>query len=178
MASSTTTFAHIPWCKSLLDDPEFSLASPYTPKFPGYNSFWFELIASNKSIRAQLHLYRSTSLDLPESSREVRILLDHGYQLSGQAGICHGGFLATLADEAGGAFLRIYGYDNSVDPRTAYLNVSYRKAVATPGVMLLKVRMLSRQGRKMFLEVRIMDAAGDVCVLAEILYITSKQVSM
>lgn len=172
-SDSLRAFAGIPWCEAIIEDPDFKATTPRIQKYDRHNPFWYELVRNDKSVPAHCLLYR-TGNSIPESMMEARELIDYGSEVTGQRGICHGGFLATIVDEAAGAFLRVYEYDNNIDPRTAYLNINYKKAVETPGVMLVTTKFLLREGRKMRLEVRISDKEGDTCLVADILYITRK----
>jgi len=167
-------FSRIPWCRAIIDDPGFKATTARIQKYPRHNPFWFEVVRKDLAVRAHCLLYRTPHDTIAESEMETRELIDFGFEVIGQRGICHGGFLATIVDEAAGAFLRVYELDNSRDPRTAYLNITYKKVVTAPGIVLVTTKFLSKDGRKMRLEVVFKDAQGDTCLVAEILYSTRR----
>lgn len=94
-----------------------------------------------------------------------------GSKVIGQHGICHGGFIASLLDEVTGALCRLYHLDDGIDPRTAYLNTTYKKAVRAPGVIRTTSEVALVERRKILLRATIYDEVGDVCVIGEVLYI-------
>jgi acyl-coenzyme A thioesterase PaaI-like protein len=92
----------------------------------------------------------------------------------GQYPISHGGFLAAVLDEVCGRVLGMNRLDKGQGMKTAYLNVSYRKPVVVPGVILATARLVKTEGRKMFVNAAIKDASGDACTTAESLFVRSR----
>lgn len=177
-SDETAPFSSIGWCRAILADPTFKASTARVQKHVGHNPFWFEILDKGNALRSHCLLYRTPQSNIAESLMETRELIDFGTRATGQEGICHGGFLATLVDEAAGAFLRVYLLDNSQDPRTAFLNITYKKAVVTPSTIMVQTKFISKEGRKMRLQVSVVDASGDTCLVAEILYITRKLASL
>lgn len=171
-------FRNMAWCKAVVEDTAFESANPRFQKHVGHDPFWFEILCKGNALRAHCLLYRKPQTNIADEVMETKELIDFSGEVTGQNGICHGGFLATLVDEAAGAFLRVYLLDNSRDPRTAFLNITYKKVVPSPGVVMITTKFLSKQGRKMRLQVTFTDSSGDTCLVAEILYITRKMESL
>lgn len=76
----------------------------------------------------------------------------------------HGGMVATLLDEAMGSVAGISTF-------TAFLNITYKKPVPTPGVMMCRARVTRREGRKFFMQGSIEDGMGTVYATAESLFV-------
>lgn len=102
-------------------------------------------------------------------------LIAVGPEVIGQQRICHGGFLATVMDEASGGVIIAYALDGGLDPYTVTLNMTYKKPIQAPGVIVARARIASVEGRKIRVVTDILDQAGDVCVRAESLFVRRKK---
>ncbi|KAJ5090477.1 hypothetical protein N7532_009161 [Penicillium argentinense] len=93
--------------------------------------------------------------------------------VNGYINTAHGGLLASLLDEILGLCAetyRIFASDEQAPLLTADLQVSYRSPVPTPSVIMIKSWMRRKEGRKWFLEARILDENGLLKAEAKSLY--------
>lgn len=113
-----------------------------------------------------------------EESEDDFIVLAHlAPSLCGFQDTVHGGVLAALIDEAVGlcAESRELVSNDTVRLYTAGLEIRYRAPVAAPSVVVIKTRVVRREGeRKWWLEARMVDQAGIVLVEGRSLYISSR----
>lgn len=100
--------------------------------------------------------------------------------------MAHGGFLATLLDESMGILLtanqeytnHVNGVNEPIDQVTAYLNVTYKGAVRTPGVVMVRAEIMKVVGRKWFLKAVVRDRSdGRDLVIGEALFIAARAVA-
>lgn len=117
---------------------------------------------------------------VPENP-DMLMLLTLGKQgLDGHPSTIHGGVTCALMDESMGLLVMLH--DNNIrgpGPRdslyTANLNVSYRAPVPTPGDLLIKTWLVSRQGRKWFSKGQLVDKDGNVLAEADGLWVTARR---
>jgi acyl-coenzyme A thioesterase PaaI-like protein len=181
-ATGIEYFRAIPWCARLIDDPNFDIApdrgqgqkigSGHTSMH--VDPFFTETIRYNDGLQDLICLNRRVRADEPDSKHEFIVLMRVGRGIMGQYPISHGGFLAAVLDEVCGRVLGMNRLDKGQGMKTAYLNVSYRKPVVVPGVILATARLVKTEGRKMFVSAAIKDASGDACTTAEALFVRSK----
>lgn len=74
----------------------------------------------------------------------------------GQAGYLHGGIIATLLDETMSKAVRAHG----VTSMTRHLEVDYRRPVPSGAPIRMEGRVVRNEGRKYWVEARILDAEG------------------
>jgi acyl-coenzyme A thioesterase PaaI-like protein len=100
---------------------------------------------------------------------EVRTLLSLRSGLNGNPRVCHGGIVAAIMDEVMGVLLTVNkDLENAPVRRatvTAFLNVTYLKAVTTPQVVLVTAKFQEVKGRKYFIESAVLN--GEKAVLAK-----------
>jgi uncharacterized protein (TIGR00369 family) len=107
----------------------------------------------------------------------VTAIVQLGHRLDGHTGIVHGGILALLVDDVLG-----FGYealpDNSVSMAvTANLNINYVRPVPAGSTIRIVATLQSREGRKLFWQVKVHSAHDPECVycMATSLFIIPKE---
>ena len=192
-------FSAIPHVKPYLDSSRDLLPVPFysrSPKVDGADTFFGETIKSPGTIPHALLLLRGDiarleyKFDDPATAAaaatttwqpDTVALFQLGTKLNGYRDTTHGGLLASLLDEVVG--YTVDGLSSCAEAEqggasrsrlyTAYLNTMYRKPVS-PGVYAVESRLVKRDGRKWFLQGRIVGAGGVVHTEAEVLYIQSR----
>ncbi|EON65373.1 hypothetical protein W97_04611 [Coniosporium apollinis CBS 100218] len=180
-------FTHLPWCASLLSDASWTIVptSSRTPKPSTEDSFFAETLQSPRTIRGCLPQHTAPDPTSDPPIREVRILLDLGDGLNGYPHTAHGGLVATLLDEAVGLLLAINMRFRPKEARsketetginffTAYLNISYKAPLMTPGVVLARAGVEKVEGRKRWFWARLEDGRGLVFASAEALFVEAR----
>lgn len=178
-------FTSLEWCREIYSDPAFISMPVVLSTYEGHNPFWNELLVGPRGIRAAHFIYRPHLVPSPsmisnptissECTMESRELFDLGPALVGQRGICHGGFLAAIMDQAAGKLIHVYKLSDGGDPFTITLNMRYMKPVLAPSVIMAKGRVTKCEGRKIWLETSIVDQHGDVCTMAESFFLAKRQ---
>ena len=87
--------------------------------------------------------------------------------LEGGANMMHGGFIALLLDEVSSKVLSMQGKQGV----TRNINVSFEKPVNLSGPVRLEAKLLSHEGRKHFIEAKILNSQGDVLAKSEALFL-------
>ncbi|KAL5332394.1 hypothetical protein BJX70DRAFT_134590 [Aspergillus crustosus] len=159
---------------------------------------FFTLLLRNPAVISTLFLSR------PTPTPTAHLLLHIGPAVNGQEGIAHGGFLATVLDEVCGTLISATRLDEGRGIFTASLAVGYRRAVFVPevedtssqsregggsgkeeggqdqdqegkGTVIMATARLGRvEGRKVFVEGEIRDAAGEVCTTVEAIFVKKR----
>ncbi|KAF2657386.1 hypothetical protein K491DRAFT_756948 [Lophiostoma macrostomum CBS 122681] len=97
--------------------------------------------------------------------------------VSGFESTAHGGFLGALFDEGMSACIetvRQAGPEQLGQLFTANLNVTFRAPVALPGTYMIAIWLVRRDGRKWFVEGKMVGTDGSVIAKAEALWISTK----
>lgn len=87
--------------------------------------------------------------------------------LCGMEGVVHGGVQAALLDEAMGFAIHAGLGDEDGPIVTVEFKLRYRRPVPTAAPILVRGRMLRREGANVFVAGEIVDAEGRVCTEAE-----------
>ncbi len=111
----------------------------------------------------------------------VLVALEHG--INGYPNVAHGGFLGFIVDESMGTLL-ICNKDRNKDEIgnpvdvdtlvTASLKVIYLKAVMTPQIVLITVKIGEINGRKFYLTGSVTDGGGTLLAKAEAVWVGIK----
>lgn len=139
---------------------------------------------------------------------EMNLLFDLGDDLNGWPGVLHGGIVATLIDEAMGTLLFIderrkrerlrraaatrgggegQGAESEVvGAHTVDLRIGFKKPVVVPGIVLVRVKVVERTGRKIRLKAEIVqkkegsaeEAEMEVCSTGEALFVVPRAVKL
>lgn len=88
-------------------------------------------------------------------------------RFEGPPGHIHGGIIATLMDEAMGKVNKIY----DLVAMTRHIEIDYLRPCPLAQPLTVTGRFVRRDGRKLFMEGEIRNAAGDVLVRAKSLFI-------
>ncbi|KAL3488674.1 HotDog domain-containing protein [Aspergillus germanicus] len=96
---------------------------------------------------------------------DMVVFLDLDSDINGFRDTAHGGVLAAILDEVIGT--AIIGYQQSAmggESRlyTAYLNLTYRAPVETPGTVLIKTWLVRREGREWFTAAQLLGEDGGI----------------
>lgn len=97
-----------------------------------------------------------------------------GSGLNGHTDIAHGGFVAVLLDEIIGNACECTN-EKRVFTMTAYLNVSYKRPIPTPAVVLLRGWVEKREGRKIWGKGTVEDEQGNVLSSGDALFVEVSQ---
>ncbi|KAE9974795.1 hypothetical protein BLS_002907 [Venturia inaequalis] len=170
-------FNTIPWCRSLIDDPNYAFAvtSARQPKANQEDELLARSLKTGSTIPTLLSYYKKpTSPAAP--IEELRTLVSVGPGVNGWQDMLHGGIAATLLDELMGMLLHLnndllkerataagkaHEQSNTV---TAELTIKYLKPVFTPQTMLIRVWLVKMEGRKGWINGAIEDAKGNAMV--------------
>jgi len=87
--------------------------------------------------------------------------------LCGMAGVVHGGVQAALLDEAMGFAIHAGLGEDDGPIVTADFRLRYRRPVPTEAPIVVRGRMLRREGANVFVAGEILGADGRVCTEAE-----------
>ncbi|CAO2647839.1 Nn.00g087610.m01.CDS01 [Neocucurbitaria sp. VM-36] len=179
-----------PWAKALVNDPKWTptRTDSRLPKGSGEDSFFAETLSTNRTIRAFLTLrpVKEEGDDFP--FKEIVTIIELGDGLNGHPRIAHGGFAATMLDEACGVLiglnldkkserLRDLGQldaNTRMSSFTAYLNTNYKKPIPTPGFLLCTAKIERQDGRKLFIRASIEDGKGTVFTTGEAMFVEVK----
>jgi thioesterase superfamily protein 4 len=178
------------WCSQILHDPNiYPIATPSRePKASSEDSFIAETLATDAAISVWQTFYRVLrrpsilpAIGRPDDDEtgpiagEFLSLLALGRGSNGHANVAHGGLIATILDEIMGVAVVLHR-SPGMSGYTALLNVTYKRPVPTPGVVLCRTWLESRScGRKLWLRGTVEDGQGGVYAEAESLVIEVKK---
>lgn len=115
-----------------------------------------------------------------QAQPDVICLMSLGKNLEEHPRIAHGGFLGVIFDEIMRFVILLHHHQSCAPgPRnkhyTINMSVFYHAPVFVPGDVLVRSRLIQREGRKWFTEAEIVDSAGGVLTSAESMWITAKK---
>lgn len=102
----------------------------------------------------------------------MQTLFRFGSGLNGHEDHAHGGFIALMLGEIMGLIVRLYS--EAKNPYTAYMNVTFKKALTTPGVVLCRAWVTGMEGRKMWVKGTVEDERGVPYAIGESLFVDVK----
>ncbi|KAL4738437.1 HotDog domain-containing protein [Aspergillus similis] len=124
---------------------------------------------------------KQTQVSVAEAKTKIEghLLLHVGRGITGQTGIAHGGFLATVMDEVCGNLIAAANLDEGLGMFTARLSLGYKRPVLVPEdergtVIVASARVERVEGRKMFIEGTVRDENGVVCTTAEAVFVRKR----
>ena len=168
-------FEKIPWCCQTLDDPSFRIVSmSRTVSQPGYgHSLMGDTLNTKNTIPHLLSFYRK-----PDPIRgvqgEVRRFYTFGRGLNAHPDLLHGGIIANILDSSMG---NVIGQElrSTGAMFTVALNITYKKAVPTPGTILARAHITKVDGpRKVWVHGSIEDGRGGIHATAEGMWLKAK----
>jgi acyl-coenzyme A thioesterase PaaI-like protein len=178
-------FKSIPWCAAIINDPKYTTSPTVTrlPKVSGEDSFLAETLQTKDTISRMTTINSVPDPSLNPPIKEVLVFFEVGNGVNGYPSTSHGGFVATMLDEAMGIILNVVQlYENSKSGRndnishmTAYLNTTYLAPVKTPGIILATATVTKHEGRKMWISGTLEDSERKVMARSESLYIQAKK---
>ncbi|KAL4816499.1 HotDog domain-containing protein [Aspergillus spinulosporus] len=120
-----------------------------------------------------------TQVSEAKTKIEGHLLLRVGRGITGQTGIAHGGFLATVMDEVCGNLVAAANLDEGLGMFTARLSLGYKRPVLVPEdesgtVIVASARVERVEGRKVFIEGIVRDGNGVVCTTAEAIFVKKR----
>ena len=177
---STADFS-LEWCQELLSDPSYQHTSSGSRRLggthgPSFSSLMGKTLFTSNTLRAIRSLYKPSASAYDGSLHaegkkfggEVLALISLGDEMCSHATVLHGGINTTLIDEVGGDLASREIHD---DLMAVNFNVNLRKAVRTPGVVLVRAWMERQpEGRKIWVKCRI-EQDGVTCIESESLYL-------
>ncbi|KAF4547181.1 Thioesterase-like protein 1 [Elsinoe fawcettii] len=164
-ASSHRYFQSHPWTAELLSAPSLCLHLPSSrhPKRSTEDSLFAVTLASSQTISHILAFHALPSRE-EQHINECTTLVALGNDLNGFPKILHGGIIMTLIDEAMGILLNVDldrkhfkevavgkkdgEWSEGLELFTSKLNTKFLSPVETPGVVAIRVKTTSREGRK------------------------------
>ncbi|KAF4631035.1 hypothetical protein G7Y89_g7094 [Cudoniella acicularis] len=175
-------FKTIPWCSTLLDNPEFTVTPTFSRQYKASteDSLIAETLRTPNTIERCLSIYKRPAAGTSWIS-ELRMLVSLGSGMNGGPNVLHGGIIATLLDDVIGTLLTV-NKDTEAIPLssstvTASLNVTYLRKVSTPATVLVVARCLEVKGRKFSMYAEVQDGEGNVLAKADSLWIRSRAVA-
>ncbi|KAK4450097.1 Thioesterase/thiol ester dehydrase-isomerase [Podospora aff. communis PSN243] len=189
IADPVAHFRAIPWCNALLSDPAVldTIIPDRKPLASGESNFVRRVMNSGTTVRACVTFFRmvktprgtkglaSHGLSRSEAllqgggkadGEEPRnpfllfnALLDLGEDLCGFRGTLHGGLFTVLMDEVMGTAANFQAEHGAY---TVQFNTVYRKAVKLPQVVLVRARVIKKEGRKILARGSIEDKDGNL----------------
>lgn len=120
---------------------------------------------------------KSTNLNPGPQTPEILICFHLQSGINGFRETAHGGLLCTLMDEALAMVVELYRATSSSSREelyTAKLNISYRRPVKTPGVVIAKSWLEKREGRRWIVRGVLENRKGEVCVEVDGLWIAAR----
>eukprot|EP01035_Chromulina_nebulosa_P017099 gene17099-22612_t len=102
---------------------------------------------------------------------EVFSIITFGKALNGHPGVVHGGITALLIDNTfGWLFFSL----KTPMAMTANLNINYRRPILAGTTVVLKAKLSSKEGRKLFMSASMENENGEVLADSTTLFIMKK----
>ncbi|KAH6665396.1 HotDog domain-containing protein [Halenospora varia] len=165
----------IPWCATLLDDPDTVIVPTISrePKDSTEDALFAETLKTASTISACLTFHaRPPSATALINHISTLVTLEEG--VNGYPHVAHGGLVGFLFDEIMGLLLSMNKRQDAIFNKhivTAELTVKYLKPVATPQTVLVSVGFKEIVGRKMFIHATMKDSKGVELAKADALWI-------
>ncbi|KAK0627116.1 HotDog domain-containing protein [Immersiella caudata] len=188
IADPVSHFRSIPWCNTLMTDPAVldTIIPDRQPLASGESNFVRRVMNSGTTVRACVTFFRmlktpggkglavdglSKSAALLKGGSKAdgeearnpfllfNALLDLGEDMCGFKGTLHGGLFAVLMDEVMGTAANFQAEHGAY---TVQFNTMFRKAVKLPQVVLVRGRVVKKEGRKIFVRGSIEDKDGNL----------------
>lgn len=174
------------WCSRAFSDPDLIPIATLSrePKASTEDSFIAETLRTPSTISAWQSFYRELpsqsprpSGDAPDVSHDTTVIkgevvniLALGRGLSGHANVAHGGLISAVLDETMGMVVGVH-QSPGMSGFTAYLNVTFKKPLPTPSVVLCRTWLERRSGRKLWIRGTVEDGEGRLFTEAEGLWV-------
>ncbi|ATZ54864.1 hypothetical protein BCIN_11g01860 [Botrytis cinerea B05.10] len=164
-------FSLTPWCKPILEDHSLHPFLPSSRLLKEHNCDTLTAITLQTPDTISHSQFFYSPSDSSRSFGEVLALLSLGTHVNGHIDTAHGGFTGVILDDMiGCAALIAKPRDKTI--MTAYLHITYKNPIPTPGVVLGRSWVDKQTGRKIFGKATIEDGNGLVLAIGEALFIT------
>ncbi|KAL1839056.1 hypothetical protein VTJ49DRAFT_1920 [Mycothermus thermophilus] len=165
-------FLAIPWTTALLKDPAV-LAIEVTDRRPhpdGRERLMKRVMNSVGTVRACVTFVsvssgRKGGEDPKRGSLLFHVLLDLGEDLCGYQGVMHGGAIMLMLDEA--MCSAANNQSEAAIGVTATMKTKFHKAIKLPAIVLVRVRVIKREGRKILVKGWVENSNGELHAEAE-----------
>ncbi|KAK6852761.1 hypothetical protein PG995_011312 [Apiospora arundinis] len=187
-------FRAIPWCAKLMEDKANLdiLVPDRRPLDSGESNFVRKTMNTPTTIKASVSFFRpvqahrklqtTSGSDVSKSAALVSgggadngenpknpfllfsALADLGIDCQSYAGTMHGGLYTVLMDEVMGTAANFQAANGAY---TVRFTTNYRRPVRTPQVVLVRGRVIKREGRKLHLRGSMEDKNGEVLAEAD-----------
>ncbi|KAF2017195.1 hypothetical protein BU24DRAFT_420227 [Aaosphaeria arxii CBS 175.79] len=176
-------FSSVKWALPQVTSPGWSIGNRYRAESHGLADYFCrDIITSNSGVSHWVEAYQKPSTDRPHVEKSIS-LFSFGKGLGGYSGICHGGALMTMMDEAlgytmvkdeienkgsdwSGEWLERLKKGESLSDflvgfmLTAKLDFTFFAPVVCPGVIGIEVELIEHKGHRMKLQGTMRDAKG------------------
>ncbi|PMD18465.1 hypothetical protein NA56DRAFT_691169 [Hyaloscypha hepaticicola] len=199
--STLDYFASLPWASKILDGNAYEpvpVWSRHINEQTGENRFFAKTVNTDTTVPHILALnlkdfktpeptsallkYEPAPTSLSNlAPHELLFLMALGEDLQAHPSIVHGGFQAIIFDEIMRLLILLHQHNIcKPGPRdihyTANMTVSYSAPVIAPSNVLVRARLIRREGRKWFTKGEIVNTEGQILTTAESMWITAKLV--
>ncbi|KAK4227838.1 HotDog domain-containing protein [Podospora fimiseda] len=181
-------FKNMPWANALLSDPAIfeTIVSDRRPLPSGESNFVRRVMNSGTTVRACITFFRVIKSHKDQQITKAKnlvqgggasdgedpknpfllfnALLDLGEDLCSYAGTMHGGLFGVLMDEVMGTAAN---FQSEHGAYTARFTTMYKRPIKLPQAVLVRGRVVRKEGRKIFVRGCIEDKDGNVMAEAE-----------
>ena len=177
-------FKSIPWCARHLAEPNLIVRRSWNRTLgPGLKDSLYSVTLNNPYAIASLLIFYPDPDAAPEGPQpsipEVKTFITLGPLITGFAGVCHGGIVMTIIDEALSALVQVNRDRGAIKGHqglmTAYLNTTFIRPVQVPGTFLVTARLEKVEGRKAFGSVVVEDENGVALTKGEGLFVMLRE---
>ena len=176
MSSEALSDFSAQWCQTLLNSPVLINIStkdrrPQPPSdriLP--NTLFSETLKTETTIRAW-QILQAKHADPSNLSPALFLLMSLGSGLEGYKGILHGGMMGAVMDQVT-SMCAVFTAGPKVV--TADLNLTYKKSVSLPSVVLCSAKATRREGRKLWVQGTIEDGTGTIFCQADAVFVTER----
>jgi thioesterase superfamily protein 4 len=174
-ATTAEHFSSLPWCQATLSDPTLRpfKALQRIPKPHTGDTLTSIALNTAETIKEWQHFYSPPSSTRPFG--ETLHLISLGIHVNGHIDTCHGGFVGVLLDDMIGCAAGT-ARPQEKTTMTAYLNITYKKPIRTPSIVLGRSWIERREGRKLFGKATIEDGNGTILATGDALFIVVEEV--
>ncbi|KAF2655299.1 hypothetical protein K491DRAFT_693045 [Lophiostoma macrostomum CBS 122681] len=184
-------FAPIKWAAPLFSSPEWRITNRSRNSEPDEDSdrFCRNTLRAFDGVQNWIEMYKAPTPGSSDTTHTI-LLCKFGAALNGFPGICHGGAVMSLMDEALALPMfanEVKGTGQFVDPAvtqwlaegrsltevlnglwvTARLDMQFLKPVTCPGVVGIEVEVLEKKGHKMKMRGTMKDGKGTPLLKAD-----------
>ncbi|KAG4412344.1 hypothetical protein IFR04_014523 [Cadophora malorum] len=179
IADPIAHFKAIPWCAKLLADKSVvQVTVPDRTPIPSTESALVrETLNTSKTVKACITFFRYIKPTLPASETgedkknpflELCTFVDLNSGVNGYAKTAHGGFFGVVLDEVMGTAANLQAAQGAY---TASLKVDFKKPLFTPSVLLVRGKVVKKEGKRLIVKGSFEDKDGNVLAVADGLWI-------